>query len=336
MTLYRRTVWGLSTAVTLLVVATSSAFAHTPPAETKPSTPGATTTSLAATSEGARVNSTSGGEAVEHYWTPERMRDARPVSVDAAGHGESGHERRQEPQASGTAGSTPPAAPASGEIRTALYETSVAGKVFFTDPSDGRDYVCSASALNSASKQMVITAGHCVHGGDGGDWMRNWAYVPRYRDGNRPYGTFAAKEFRAFNGWINNSDLDWDVAMVTTWPRDGDKLVNVTGGNGLSYNYSREQDVTVNGYPGDRDNGQRQWYCTGTTERVSVFDGKIQLRCDFGGGSSGGPWMRKFDDASGLGYTNGVTSTVNSDGWNKSPYFGDSVKQMFDDQGSAT
>ncbi|WP_445528982.1 hypothetical protein [Streptomyces cyslabdanicus] len=54
------------------------------------------------------------------------------------------------------------------------------------------------------------------------------------------------------------------------------------------------------------------------------------------GGSSGGPWMRVFNQSSGLGQTNGVTSTIDSAGVNRSSYFGDSVKQMFDDQGSVT
>ncbi|MFJ1550709.1 hypothetical protein [Streptomyces sp. NPDC088246] len=46
--------------------------------------------------------------------------------------------------------------------------------------------------------------------------------------------------------------------------------------------------------------------------------------------------MREFDQSSGLDQTNGVTSTVDSAGVNRSPYFGDSVKQMLDDQGSVT
>ncbi|MEV0692892.1 hypothetical protein [Streptomyces sp. NPDC050388] len=46
--------------------------------------------------------------------------------------------------------------------------------------------------------------------------------------------------------------------------------------------------------------------------------------------------MRVFGQSSGLDQTNGVTSTVNSVGVNRSSYFGDSVKQMFDGQGSVT
>lgn len=80
--------------------------------------------------------------------------------------------------------------------------------------------------------------------------MTNWTYAPRYHSGARPFGTFAAKRFRTFNTWISNSDLGRDVAMVTTWPLNGNKIVNVTGGHGLSWNYSRTQAMTVMGYPG--------------------------------------------------------------------------------------
>ncbi|MCC3651935.1 hypothetical protein LIX60_10735 [Streptomyces sp. S07_1.15] len=45
--------------------------------------------------------------------------------------------------------------------------------------------------------------------------------------------------------------------------------------------------------------------------------------------------MRRFDESSGPGHPNGVTSTINSEGRHRSSHFGDSVKQMFDDQGGA-
>ncbi|MCE7080505.1 serine protease [Streptomyces sp. ST2-7A] len=264
------------------------------------------------------------------------MRNAIPVTppTDRVGRFGTG----KSPGSDGPAGTTAPAAPTieSDGFSPTITESDATGKVFFTQPGDGRDYVCSASALNSDSKQMVITAGHCVHEGRGGTWMRNWTYVPRYRNGNRPLGTFAAKEYRTFNGWINNSDFNWDVAMVTTHPLNGRKLVNVTGGHGLGWNFSRSENVTVLGYPGNRDNGQVQWSCVGRTERVSLTDGRIQLNCNFGGGSSGGPWLHGFNDSTGRGSVIGVTSTVTGSGWNRSPYFDNSVKSMFDAQGGRT
>jgi V8-like Glu-specific endopeptidase len=279
---------------------------------------------------GAPVDSASAAAALARYWTPERMRKAIPLDRTA------GSQRAAQSKAgpTGKPGSTPPAQGRADTVRPLVTESAAVGKVFFTNPSNGLNYTCSASAINSPSKQMLITAGHCVHGGSGGTWMTNWTYAPRFRSGVRPFGTYAAKQFRTFNAWINNSDLGRDVAMVTTWPLNGNKIVNVTGGHGLSWNFSRTQAMTVMGYPGNRDNGQLQWACQGTTRAVS--DGRIELQCDFGGGSSGGPWLREFNDSNGLGSVNGAMSTLATGGWNRSSYFDDSVKAMFDAQGSVT
>lgn len=50
----------------------------------------------------------------------------------------------------------------------------------------------------------------------------------------------------------------------------------------------------------------------------------------FTGGSSGGPWLRAYNDSSGLGYVNGTMSTLTTTGWNRSSYFDSKVKSMFD------
>ncbi|PJE94343.1 hypothetical protein CUT44_29280 [Streptomyces carminius] len=333
-------------AAALLVLGLNGPAAAETTAERAPGAgPSATVRSVPGLSDGTTADSAPAAERIAEYWTPERMAKAVPADEPAAdlpGTAEPAPAGRPA-DTSGPAGSTPPAPPAverGDDAAVLLDETPAVGKVFFTNPVDGRDYVCSGSALNSPSKQMVLTAGHCVNtGGNGstaGQWMENWTYVPRYRDGSAPFGSFAAKEYRSFNGWVNDSSFAWDAAMVTTWPSGGDKLVDATGGHGLSWNYDRAQAVTVWGYPVDRDSGQVQWWCSGTTERVGILDGRIQIKCDFGGGSSGGPWLREYSDSSGLGYANGVMSTVNDAGWNRSPYFDDNIKAMFDAQGSRT
>ena len=326
----------LATAAMLALVGAGPAVAG-PAAQAGPGSeaavPGATAATTGHTPRlagGAAVDSTADAAALARYWTPERMRTAIPLD----GPQSSPATAQSKPGPTGRPGSTPSAAGRTDTLGPLVTESAAVGKVFFTDPGNGLNYTCSASALNSSSKQMLITAGHCVHGGSGGTWMTNWTYAPRFRSGARPFGTFAAKQFRTFNSWISSSDKGRDVAMVTTWPLNGSKIVNVTGGHGLSWNYSREQAMTVMGYPGNRDNGQLQWACTGTTRAVG--DGRLELRCDFGGGSSGGPWLREFNDANGLGQVNGAMSTLATGGWNRSSYFDDSVKAMFDAQGSVT
>lgn len=293
---------------------------------------GATTAGhTARLSGGAPVDSARDAAALARYWTPERMANAVSLDKKAA---PSRPDAARKAAPTGKPGTTPAASGRADTRAPRINESAAVGKVFFTNPSNGGTYACSASALNSDSKQMVVTAGHCVHGGSGGTWMTNWVYVPRYRAGARPFGTFAAKQIRTFNAWINSSDLRRDVAMVTTWPLNGNKVVNVTGGHGMSWNFSRTQPITILGYPGNFGSGESQWACTGTTRAAS--DNGLELQCNFGGGSSGGPWLRVFNDSNGLGSVNGVMSTVTSAGWNEAAYFDDAVKAMFDAQGSVT
>ncbi|WP_344028831.1 hypothetical protein [Streptomyces luteireticuli] len=298
----------------------------------KPPADAATTVSAPARlGNGARVDSDSAAAQVERFWTPQRMRDAIPLQIPDPPAAQS----REAAAPGARAGSIPPAAPAASSpaARAGLTENLTVGKVYFTKPSDGLQYQCSASAINSPSRQMVITAGHCVHEGKGGQWVRDWEFVPRYRSGKRPFGTFAATAFITFNGWVNDSNFNWDVGMVTTRPLNGRKLVDVTGGQGLSWNYSRKQNVTIFGYPSNHDDGEIQWSCDGRTHDSSR---RLGIKCNFGKGSSGGPWLRQYNSSTGLGYVNGVMSTIFKNGRNESSYFGNGVKKLYDEQGSVT
>jgi V8-like Glu-specific endopeptidase len=300
-----------------------------------------TTSSTARLSNGERVESAEIAQLGADYWTPERMSRAIPITGPGGG-------LAPEPvplaPTTGLSGSTPPAAAIASaanaladeglQLAAAITEAAVVGKIYFHNPSTGGDYMASASALNSPSKQLVITAGHCVHGGKGGTWMTNWVFIPRYRSGARPFGTFSAKQFRTFNAWIDNSDLGRDVAMVTTFPLNGNKLVDVVGGDGLNWNWSRNVDVTILGYPSNFNGGEIQQWCQGTTSDGGGYT--IKIHCNFGGGSSGGPWLMSFNNATGRGQVDGVMSTVDSTGFNRSSYFDDAVKAMFDAQGSVT
>ncbi|GLF99730.1 trypsin-like serine peptidase [Streptomyces yaizuensis] len=300
-----------------------------------------TVASAARLSDGTGVASRKETDRLERYWTPERMANAIPADLRGPAARLAGDPAWQ-PGPTGRPGTTPAAAPARRDGRAAprVNESAAVGKVYFRNPVNGLDYMCSAAAINSPSKQMVTTAGHCVNtggvNGAAGQWMQNWVYIPRYRSGARPFGTYAALQYRAFTSWVTHSDFTRDAAMVTTLPLNGTKVVNATGGHGLSWNFSRNQPMAVMGYPGNRDSGELQWICQGTTRQYGFFDPRIELQCDFGGGSSGGPWLREFNAANGLGSQNGVMSTIGGGGWNQSPYFDDAVKAMFDAQGSVT
>jgi V8-like Glu-specific endopeptidase len=330
---------GVTTVTAVLVAGT--ALAAGSPAQAAPSTAATGASSTVATATGAAGAVRSGREAADlatGYWTAARMKAAvsadvlAPASTTAAAAAVPTAKPTTVPSAGPLKALRPTAARSADARALAVNASATVGKVFFTNPSNGGGYVCSASTVNSGSKLLVMTAGHCVHGGRGGQWMQNWIFVPLYNYGSEPYGRWSAKYLTSFNGWINDSSLDRDVGWVTVWPNGaGQRVVNVVGGNGLSVNYSYEQAITILGYPAEPPyDGGAQWACQGTTYRPGTWpfqENKIALNCGLTGGSSGGPWLRVYDGS--LGALNGVMSTLNSSGTNKASYFDTAVLDIY-------
>ncbi|MEV0154901.1 hypothetical protein AB0H57_14300 [Micromonospora sp. NPDC050686] len=339
----------VATVATSVGLATALALLGAAPAQAAPAG-AANDVSVSTAAASASVAARSGlrvADQASSYWTPERLRTAKSADalVEKAG-ATSGVGLR----ATGAARSTPPAAPkvsaapggrasAAGPITTLVNASTTVGKVFFYNPADGKNYVCSAGTVNSGSKLLVMSAGHCVHGGRGGQWMQNWIFIPYYNYGAEPYGRWSAKYLTTFNAWINDSNLDRDVAYITMWPNgSGQRPVDVVGGNGLSVNYSYEQAVTILAYPAapPYDGGWQQ-YCQGTTYRPGIWpfqENKIALNCGFTGGSSGSVWLRLYNGS--LGYVNGIMSTLGSGGVNKSSYFDTAVMDVFNSVANRT
>lgn len=274
---------------------------------------------------------TGGDPAVLAYWTPKRMKAAKPLDMP-------GDAKFVDKTARAIASKAPKVAtrPAASKLASNVknYPAPVTnfsitnGKLFIGGYESGS--WCSASAINTASKRVLITAGHCVHSGRGGTWRSNLVFVPRYNAFNAdhdPVGRFQAYRLRTFNSWINDSDLNRDVGFITTYSGGdwGARVVDTVGGHGLSYNGGTEFDVSVFGYPGNRDGGNKMWACWGVATDSSWWDNKSKIGCNFGGGSSGGPWLWAYNNGNGLGYARSVMSTVDGSGVNRGPYFDTAV-----------
>ncbi|MHC5906327.1 trypsin-like serine peptidase [Streptomyces sp. S6] len=270
------------------------------------------------------------------YWTPERM--AAAVPPKAVGDSKVPDSVVEEAIGGATTGSEPVAGKrvetAPGAPKLKVTATQVVGKVFFRG-SDGIDYVCSGSAVNSTNKNMVFTAGHCVHGGPGQGWASNWQFVPYYNYGNRPYGTWWAETLVAFNGWVNSGNFGYDVGIVITSPNSSGELVNAVGGLGIQWNYPKDRFMVAMGYPASGAfDGQWQYFCSATTsQRSSSIADQIKMPCNMTGGSSGGPWLfGKDDNVYWSGYVNGVNSNTerrDNPTEMRSPYFATWVGDAF-------
>ncbi|WIG15945.1 trypsin-like serine peptidase [Kocuria rosea] len=287
-----------------------------------------------------------GDPRVMAYWTPERLTSAVPVPMPPSDAPEAEHRSAQPGSPAVSEPATIVSEPVSvaGESTTPVIgepgtnQSSTNGKIFFRNQSDGRDYVCSGSALSSGSKRLVVTAGHCVHGGPGRTWHANWVFIPGYSRGDAPHGTFQAAAFRVFDDWMSygtsNLGFNSDVAFVTTYDNASNQtVVDAVGGYGLQTGGGLVFDVTVLGYPGNLEGGQRVVACSGTTEILTV-DAYLfsSIRsCDFGGGSSGGPWLYQYNQSSDRGYVRSVTSFGPSDSneFISGPYFSDRVQSLY-------
>lgn len=239
---------------------------------------------------------------VEEYWTADRMRAARPLGLDEVGNAIT-------PRA---------AAPRSASRAAVLAAPRSVGKLFFTAPEGNA--VCSAAAVNTAEKNVIITAAHCAHSGMPkacgllgtqtcpGQYYTNFLFVPRYANGAAPDGEWVGTRAITHRQWIDAEDLEFDQALIEVAPRNGVNLVSVVGGNGVAWNYpATESDIRVWGWPAETPyNGETVQRCGGNTTPFNG-SGDAKIPCPLTGGASGGPWFISMANAN-VGFIWAVTS----------------------------
>ncbi|MDH6544608.1 trypsin-like serine peptidase [Streptomyces lavendulae] len=265
------------------------------------------------------------------FWTAERMRRATPLDVTATPGG-----ARTTPAAPGPSlrvaptAASPTSFPQAGGAWTgggAIVRTS--GRVFFT--MGDRTASCSGDSITSANGSTVITAGHCVK--YQGAWHTNWVFVPAYDNGNAPYGQWPATKTLATDQWAASEDMNMDVGLAVVAPLNGRRLSEVVGAQGILFNGGYTKKMYSFGFPAAAPyDGTRLVYCSGTTGKDFLLTKDHSLGCNMTGGSSGGPWLQDFDEATGLG----TQVSVNSFGYNFlpnrmfGPYFGNEAKAAYD------
>lgn len=254
---------------------------------------------------------------IEKYWTAERMASAVPAKVRFDdGEVRFGKEVQGKPLRIS---------------RMAAEEQPQPehGKVYFT--LNGTDYVCSGTATQSGNADVVTTAGHCVNEGPG-EFATNFAFVPAYDDGDRPYGTWTAERLYTTKAWSSSGDFEYDVGFAVMNENDsGQSLTEVVGSIPIGFNMAQGLKYTSYGYPaGTPYNGQQLYSCTDTAEPDPYGSSTQGITCDMTGGSSGGGWI-----------TGGVLNGLNSYKYVADPttmygpYFGDVIKKTYQKAASA-
>jgi V8-like Glu-specific endopeptidase len=315
----------------------------------------AATATPPATSGNVSITPHQSDETLREYWTPERMASARnadnleagaPAAESRSAQTTSAGEPVSVPGATGSLGADPNggaqnyASQIQGPYTNLPYRTN--GKIFFRKASGG-DFVCSGTLVNNPRQNLVITAGHCVHGGKNGSFHTNWSFVPGY-DGSspfnsNPYGSFGAFRLSTRTEWINNSNNRQDIGVaILNNQSNGQPLGARIGGQGIRFSQSASQTFTDFGYPASPPfNGATQWQCVSTLRgRDAAMPGAgpepLRIQCDMTGGSSGGGWLINIA-SNGLGFVNSVNSYgyPNTDvGFEYGPYFGTEAQSLYD------
>jgi V8-like Glu-specific endopeptidase len=226
---------------------------------------------------------------VSDYWTAERMREAQPLDRPVGGE--------RGPLAETAA------APPDQEIDPALdttYPYRIHGKLFLTIA--GSDASCSATVVTSFSRDLVLTAGHCVGEPAGGGqvrWAENVVFVPAYRNGSAPFGAYPAVTSGAPVLWLSRGVISFDVGVVKLAPSGGVPIQEALGSRGIAFNRAprsfRGKRFQLFGYPASPPqfyDGERPILCDSPALGIETFSGALVAGpCHQQEGASGGGWV---------------------------------------------
>jgi hypothetical protein len=207
------------------------------------------------------------------------------------------------------------------------------GAIFISE-GRGRGFGrCSGTAVTAGKESLVFTAGHCVF--EDGSWSsRHWVFVPAYRYGERPFGTFVAKWLGTTPGWRKEENFNYDVGVaVVSRNERGQTLAAAVGGDKIAWGLPPGQDFSVYGYSVARPfNGSTLHVCHDTPYLGHDLEAfftpgppELGVRCPTTGGSSGGGWLIDGNTLNGVtsnGYSTDPTTTYG-------PYFGRAVARLY-------
>ncbi|MFH7599654.1 trypsin-like peptidase domain-containing protein [Streptomyces racemochromogenes] len=219
----------------------------------------------------------------------------------------------------------------------------VVGRMFVMQGSGA--YFCTASVVSSPGRNMVLSAAHCLLGSD----TRQVAFVPQYTRANpRPYGMFPVLRDAAGRSkvWIASryrtegaaKAATLDVAFAQVGPdAEGEEVEDVVGANrlvtGATFNHPK---VVLIGHPAP---APRPRACVNKTTKFTSTDpgspgSFLRIDCTgYPGGTSGGPFITRFDEDTATGDVVGVIGGWETGGptadTSYSAYFGAEIRKLY-------
>jgi len=247
-----------------------------------------------------------GGIGAAGFWTRSRLIGARPLR----------------------GGPLLPLPRQSATSHTALLVPLRVGALFEHDGSGA--HFCTASVVASPGQDLLITAAHCINGGTGSGYRKDIVFIPGYHDGAAPYGVWTPRRLLVAPQWAESADPDFDVGFVVLQPRDGRNIEQVLGANRLNVDSRYRYPVRVTGYP---DSASAPISCRNWTSRQSAS--QLRFECSgYAGGTSGSPWVIRFDPRSRTGTIVGVIGGYQEGGdtpsVSYSAYLGSAIHHLYE------
>ncbi|MDH6125284.1 trypsin-like serine protease [Kitasatospora sp. GP82] len=198
----------------------------------------------------------------------------------------------------------------------------------FTHNAEG-DHFCTASVVDSAGQNLIVTAAHCVYDPTTGQ-RSDLVFVPGYRTGESPNGVWPLVSITVDQSWKDDGNEDMDVAFAIVQPQNGRQIQQVLGASRLGINKGYQLPVRITGYPSSVD---APITCANNTTEQSTT--QLRIDCsDYTGGTSGSPWVTDLDPKTRTGTVVGVIGGYQQGGdtpdISYSSYFGDQVQALYD------
>jgi V8-like Glu-specific endopeptidase len=215
----------------------------------------------------------------------------------------------------------------SPSAHTRLLPAPRVGALFVHDASG--NHFCTASVVGSPGRDLLITAAHCIHGGKGSGYKQDIVFVPGYANGSTPYGVWTPSKLLVAPQWATSSNPDFDVGFVVLKPLDGKNIEDVLGANQIGFDAGFTHLVRVTGYPASAD---APVTCQNWTSQQSAHQEKFQCG-GYYGGTSGSPWIARFDPGTRTGTIVGVIGGYqeggDTDSVSYSAYLDGAIRQLY-------
>ncbi|MFI3272824.1 MAG: hypothetical protein R3Y11_12120 [Pseudomonadota bacterium] len=224
---------------------------------------------------------------LEDYWTEARLAQATPIHIELPNPSPISSKDAFSGEFTGSANLA--------SISKDPFQTG--GKLFFT--RNGEDRVASAEFCES--KNLLLTAAHCLQDMETGEWSENIIFQRGYDSGSKKQKvSIKASAVKVY--WSETKQYCWDYGFAITTTESSVEplkgLCSISTGKATSF-----------GYPSNYYSGKRMVYYDLDIEESSTAIVRMSGN-DMGSGCSGGAWVQ-------YGTTNAIS--VNSFSYTSSP-----------------